>query len=127
MTARLPIARLDPDALAARYVAVWNEPGPALRRRQIEALWSSDGASFTRTLEARGYDALEARVRTSHEKWIRDGGCTFRLRNAAFHHNALRLMWEMVSISDGRLVSVGLDLLLLGEEGRIREDYQFIE
>jgi hypothetical protein len=33
----------------------------------------------------------------------------------------------MLVIGNGRVVSVGTEFLVLGENGRIREDYQFIE
>jgi hypothetical protein len=51
----------------------------------------------------------------------------FRPRNVAGHHDAVRFLWEMVSISDGKVISVGLDFFVLAEDGRIRTDYQFIE
>jgi hypothetical protein len=115
------------DAFVARYVSVWNEPDAAARRRLVEALWTPEGANFTRNSEWRGYDALEARVRGSWEKWVRDGGCLFRPRHAERHHGAARFVWEMVSIGDGKVISVGAEFLLLAADGRIRDDYQFIE
>ena len=131
MSARHPELRTDPqaelNALAERYVAVWNEPDAELRRRRIAELWTPDGANLTKSLEARGYEALEARVRTSHEKWVRDGGCFFRPCDAQGNHGAVRFKWEMVSMSAGEVISVGYDFLVLADDGRIRTDYQFIE
>lgn len=115
------------DALVARYVSVWNEPDAAERRRLVEALWTPDGANFTRTAEWHGHDSLVERVRVSYEKWVRDGGCLFRPRHAAGHHGAARVVWEMVSTSEGRVISVGNELLVLDGDGRIREDWQFVE
>ena len=114
------------DAFVARYVSVWNEPDAAARRRLVEALWSPDGSNFTRNSQWRGYDALEARVRGSWEKWVRDGGCLFRPRHADTHHGVARFVWEMTA-ADGKVISVGTEVLLLAADGRIREDYQFIE
>ena len=34
----------DLNDLRERYVAVWNEPDPGARRKQIEALWAPDGS-----------------------------------------------------------------------------------
>ena len=115
------------NELITQYVSMWNEPDAAARRRLVEALWTPDGANFTRSAEWRGYEALEARVRGSWEKWVRDGGCLFRPRHAASHHGAARLVWEMVSASDGRVISVGAEFLRLDPDGRIREDWQFVE
>ena len=115
------------NALVERYVSAWNESEGEARRRLIEALWTPDGANFTKANAWRGYAALEARVRGAHEKWVRDGGYLFRARNADGHHDAARLVWEMISGADGRVASVGTELLLLAPDGRIREDYQFLE
>jgi hypothetical protein len=67
--------------LVDRYVAVWNEPDAALRREGIAALWADDGAHFTPSLEARGYQALEARVAGAYEKWVKAEGFVFRSAN----------------------------------------------
>ena len=110
-----------------RYVAMWNEGDPARRRQLIEELWAPDCANFTAVNEYRGYDALEKRVRLSWEKWGRDAACLFRPRHFQLHHNAVRFTWEMVNAGDGKLRTVGHEFLLLAADGRIREDYQFIE
>jgi len=36
-------------------------------------------------------------------------------------------MWDMASRKEGRIVSIGVEFLLLAADARIREDYQFIE
>jgi len=118
--------QLDPNAFAERYVAVWNERDPERRRQRIAELWIPEGATLNKTLEARGYPGLEARVRGSHEKWVRDAGCVFRPRDADGHHGTVRLRWEMVK-PGGEVATVGADFLLLADDGRIRTDYQFIE
>jgi hypothetical protein len=115
------------DLLIERYVAQWHEPDRAARRRRIEEIWAPNGANFTRSFEVRGHDALEDRVRAAYEKWVRDGGCVFRPRHVDRHHDAVRFVWDMASRSDGKVISVGVEFLLLGTDGRIREDYQFIE
>ena len=117
----------DLDLLIDAYVAQWHEPDRAARRRRIEEIWAPDGANFTKSFEVRGHDALEERVRAAYEKWVRTGGCVFRPRQADRHHDAVRFVWEMASRGDGQVISVGVEFLLLGSDGRIREDYQFIE
>jgi hypothetical protein len=103
--------------LVDRYVAVWNEPDAEKRRRGIAALWAEDGAHFTPSLEARGHKALEARVAGAYEKW----GFVFRSAK-----NLLRFNWEMVP-AGGAVAAVGFDFLVLGDDGRIRLDYQFLD
>lgn len=98
-------------------------PAPTPHRGNLDARLHQLHQAF----EVRGYDSLEVRVRTSYEKWVRDGRCLFRPRNADRHHGAVRFLWEMVSVNDGRVVFVGLEFLLLAGDGRIHEDYQFIQ
>jgi hypothetical protein len=77
-----------------RYVAVWNQPEADLRRKGVIALWAEDGANLTRTIEARGYEALEARVTRAHEKWVTEEGFVFRaLNGVAHHHNVATFSW----------------------------------
>ena len=45
---------LDPQTLADRYVAVWNEPDEQRRRDAIAALWVPDGRHFVAAREAQG-------------------------------------------------------------------------
>lgn len=117
---------MDVTSLIDRYVAVWNEPNAAVRRRGIAALWQPDGATCHRLIEARGYPELETRVGDAQDKWVRAGGYRFRsCRNAVAHHGVVRFNWEMVAPDGGEVASVGLDFLMLEADGRIRCAYQF--
>jgi hypothetical protein len=48
--------------IVANYMAVWNENDPVERRRRIRSVWAPDGATCNRMIDARGYEAIEARV-----------------------------------------------------------------
>ena len=118
---------LPKDNLIDRYTAVWNEPNADARRATVAALWTPDGATLHRLIEARGYTALEARVAGAYEKWVRDKGYVFRPRgNAVAHHDMVKFNWEMGPPAGGEIVSVGLEYCLLEPDGRIRCAYQFI-
>jgi len=111
-----------------RYVSVWNEQDPDARRRSIATLWAPDGATCYRQLDARGYEAIEARVASANEKWVRDQSFVFRSRKSvAAHHNVVKLVWEMVPASGGEVAAAGLNVLILGPDGHIRAYYQFSE
>jgi hypothetical protein len=87
------------DALADRYVALWNEPDADRRRSAIAELWTANGAhilqppqemreiaarpgiGLTATLEARGHSALEARATTAYEEFISAGEFRFQRRD----------------------------------------------
>jgi hypothetical protein len=139
------MADTDPQKLTDRYVAVWNEPDAERRRTAIRELWSADavhvlqppqeirhaaeGLGFDRpVLEARGYDALEFRVTRAHDEFVAPGGFVFRSRgNADRLHDVVKFNWEMASRERGEVAGVGLEILILGPDGRIASDYQFIE
>ncbi|MDR6426440.1 hypothetical protein J2738_002573 [Variovorax paradoxus] len=113
--------------LADRYVAAWNETDAAARRAAIARLWVPDGEHFVRTLQVKGYEALEQRITGSHEKNVRDGGFRFvAAGDAQFLHGAVMFHWHMVPAAGGPIAALGLEFLLLAEDGRIAVDYQFI-
>jgi phytoene dehydrogenase-like protein len=133
----------DAQDLATRYIALWTEPDPELRRKAIQKLWSDDGVHIlqppadlreraaglgfdTTTLEAHGYDALEVRVMRSHAEFVAPGQYTFQARdNAARLHNVVKFTWEMVPVGGGDAVGGGLEVLILDTDGRIKTDYMF--
>lgn len=118
---------LDPQALADRYAALWNEPDAAKRRAAIEAVWTPEGEHYVRTREVRGYAQLFERVTGSYEKNVRDGGYRFRaVRNAQRLREMLTFNWEMIRPQGEEVVAVGLELLRLDGGDRILVDYQFI-
>ena len=136
---------IAPRELVRRYVAAWNEPDAGRRRRAIEVLWAEDGAHVLQppreigqaaaalgfpgaTLQARGHDELEARVARSYEEFVAPGKFSFRARdNAGRLGDVVKFNWEMISTDDGEVAAVGLEIFLLGADGRISADYQFIE
>ncbi|MGW0089157.1 hypothetical protein ACWDWS_09125 [Streptomyces sp. NPDC003328] len=128
-----------------RYVAVWNEPDAERRRAEVHELWSADavhvvrppeeilrtaeGLGFDRlVLQARGHRALEFRVSRAYEEFVAPGAFVFRSRgNADRLRNMVKFGWEMVPREGGAAASAGLEILVLGPDGRIVSDYQFIE
>jgi hypothetical protein len=113
--------------LADRYVALWNETDAGTRRDAIATLWGPEGEHCVRTLQAKGYEALMQRVTSSHEKNVRDAGFRFRSTgDAQLLQNTVMFHWEMVPAAGGPVVALGLEFLVLAEDGRIAKDYQFI-
>jgi hypothetical protein len=130
--------------LRDRYVSAWNENDPDARRELVAALWAKDGyqvlappqemratatsLGMTATLEARGHEGLEARVARAHSEFVDEGGYIFRPRGDAERlKDVVKFRWEMVPAAGGDAAGVGLEILLLDEDGRILADYQFIE
>jgi hypothetical protein len=137
------VTDIDPQELAGRYLAVWNEPDAELRRKTIHGLWAEDGVhvlqppqeirtiagglGFTSpALEARGYDALESRITRAYRDFVASGEFTFRPQgNADRLHDVVKFAWEAVRCGDGEVASVGLVILVLDEDSRIKTDYMF--
>ena len=115
------------NSIAENYTSLWNERDAAVRRRQIEEVWAPEATHFTPDREARGHDAIEARVTGAHEQFA---GAGFVFRQAAppdEHHDALRLRWEMAPAAGGEVAAAGTVFIVLDEDGRIRTDYQFTD
>jgi hypothetical protein len=136
---------VDPRELVRRYVAVWQEPDAELRRKAIAGLWAEDGSHILQppgefrqaaaglgfpcaALRAQGHDALEIRVTRSYQEFVAPGTYRFRSRdNADRLGNVVKFNWEMVPAEGGEAAGVGLEILVLDTDGRIKADYQFIE
>jgi hypothetical protein len=135
---------MGPQSLFEHYVALWNEPDATVRRQRILKLWAKDGSQIveppqdvrdaatalgmTAALEARGHDALDARVTRAYEEFVARDGYTFRPRgNAKRLGNIVTFGWEMIPATGGEVAGAGLEILLLDEDSRIQTDYQFIE
>ena len=116
----------DIQAFVRDYIAVWNEPDADRRRQLIRTLWQEDAHHLARTLEAVGHAGIEKRVADAYDKWVKEKGNVFRLRDGV-DHGTVKLRWDMVPAAGGEVVSVGFDFLVLGGDGRIRTGYQFIE
>jgi hypothetical protein len=130
--------------LAEKYVALWNEPDAGQRRRMIAELWAEDGRhilqppqeiraiaaqpgiALTASLQAQGYEEIEARAASAYEHWVGSEGLSFRGRDDADRlDDVVKLHWEAVA-KDGTVVAVGLSFLVLAADGRIGRDYTFI-
>jgi hypothetical protein len=121
-------AMTDIATFVDRYVNIWNEPDPERRRLTIRELWQEEAHHLARTLEAIGHDGIETRVANAYDKWVKEKGNVFRLRDGVDgHHGTIKLRWEMLPATGGEVISIGFDFLVLGEDGRIRTGYQFIE
>jgi hypothetical protein len=117
---------LDAQTLADRYVAVWNERDEGSRRAAIAALWVPDGQHYVQGQQAQGYEALEKRIRGSHEKNVRDNGNRFRAASDARRlHDVVTFHWEMLPAGSETVLARGLEFLIVRDDGQIVVDYQF--
>lgn len=113
--------------LAWRYVDVWNETDAQQRRARIHALWRPDGVHYVRTLVAQGYEALEQRVASSHDKNVRQNGYRFRLSGEPQQlQDTLLMHWDMVRPGSDVIEAYGVVFMKLAADGRIATDHQFV-
>ena len=118
----------DINRFVERYIDVWNEPDAQQRQATIRDLWHEDARHLSRTIEAIGHAGIETRVANAYEKWVKEKGNVFRLRDGIDgHHGTIKLRWQMLPSTGGEVISIGFDFLVLGEDSRIRTGYQFIE
>jgi hypothetical protein len=68
---------IEINDLVQCFVGVWNEKDAGARRATIEKLWTEIGRHLMGASDAQGYDALEARVKASHERSVGHGGNIF--------------------------------------------------
>jgi hypothetical protein len=135
---------MSPDELFDKYVALWNEQDGERRHERLIELWAPEarqvlkppaevtevasGLGMTATLEARGHDQLENRVRRAYNEFVASGGYEFRrLGEAERLEDVVKFRWEMVPAGGGASAGVGLEILMLDPDGRIGTAYQFIE
>jgi hypothetical protein len=131
------------EELVDRYTAIWNEPDPDRRRQGVAQLWSEDavqileppqevreaaaGLEVTPTFQARGHHELEARVTRAYEEFVATAGNSFRPQDHGKRlADVVTWRWEMVT-DTGEVAGGGLEFVVLGADGRIQTDYQFIE
>jgi hypothetical protein len=116
------------DDFADRYVAMWNDPDAGQRQKTIAELFTHDGANCTPSFAVHGLDQLQARVTSAYDRYVGTGDHTFRLATApSAHHDVMKITWEMVRVDTGDVAQLGLEFLVLDDEGRIRCDYQFLD
>jgi len=134
---------VDAQDLIERYIGLWNEPDPEIRRKTVHDLWTEEGQHIllppqqmheqavglgftTAALEAHGHDELHARVTRAHEEFVAPGTYVFRIQEAARHlRDVITFRWEAFHTGEGQVTGGGRDFLVLDGDGRIRFDYQF--
>ena len=138
---------IDAQTVTNRYVALWNEPDATARRKRIDELWAPDAVHVlvnppegvraaaaelavpAPALEVRGLDALEARVGRAYEMFVGAGEHHFAAAGepVPLTPRVIGVRWSMVATRTGETVGSGLDVLAVGDDGRIRSDHQFVE
>jgi hypothetical protein len=132
----------DPNELADRYVAIFNESDPERRHAAVKDLWSAGAVqvlnppqdvresaaalAMSPIFESRGHGELEARVTRAYEQF----SATYEFRRsgeAARLQDVLTFRWEAILRDSGQPDGAGRHVFVLDPDGRIRLDYLFVE
>lgn len=115
----------DFTAVAERYIATWNETDPAARRALVEAAYTSDAVYIDPLVEAAGHDAIDATLADVQTQFA---GLVFTLGGPVDgHHNLARFQWHLGPEGDGEPAVIGFDVIVIAEDGRIREVGGFLD
>jgi hypothetical protein len=118
----------DIETLVQRFVGVWNEKDAAARRAAVEAIWTPDGRHLMGAQDVRGHDALEERVRASHQRSVTEGGNVFRpATSIQALPGVVKFRWDMARRQTGEVTAAGVGFLVLDDENRVVRDYLFTE
>jgi hypothetical protein len=118
----------DVETFVQRFVNVWNEKDPGLRRLAIESPWAKDGRHYMGAHDVGGHDALEARVTASHQRNVAEGGGWFRPASAIQTlPGVVKFRWDLARRSGEEVLSAGVGFLVCDSSSKIVADYLFAE
>ena len=118
------MTELKTAAIAERYLAVWSEPDPAARDAAIAGLWAPDGAEFTEGAQFRGHEELQARIAHAYQAFVGSGQYAVTHAGDVTCHDDIVTFTVALSAPDGEVAWAARAFLVLGDDGRIQEDYQ---
>jgi hypothetical protein len=108
-----------------RYLAVWNEPDARSRRTAIGSLWEPDGVEYVDGgIQFRGHEELDRRIAHAYDEFVGSGKYYATMADDASRHDDVITFTVQLSTDEGEVAWAARVFLLLGETGRIREDYQ---
>ena len=115
----------DLTQVVTRYTEVWGEPDARRRRAAITGLWADEGVEFVEGAQFRGHEELDARITHAYTEFVDSGKYTVaHADDAARHGDLVTFTVRLISTGDGEIAWAARVFLLIGEDGRIREDYQ---
>jgi hypothetical protein len=86
-------APFDASAVAAHYIALWNETDPVRRLHLLESGWTADAHYVDPVMQGQGREAISALVGAVHERFP---GFRFQLAGKADSHGEhLRFSWTL--------------------------------
>lgn len=115
---------INPQDIAARYVAAWNETDPDRRRALVAALWTEDATYGDPVMQGRGQGGIEALI----------AGVQARFPDFRFavsgrpdgYGDRVRFSWDL-GPEGGEAVVQGTDFATLAGDGRLQAVAGFLD
>jgi hypothetical protein len=123
-TAQTTVPTIDPDAVAADYLAAWNATDPAERRTLLEQRWSPEAVYVDPLAVVAGHDGVDA-VIAAVQRQFPDMPLRLVGRPDG-HHRQVRFQWGLGPAGTEPIV-VGFDVVTLDDDGRVRDVRGFLD
>jgi len=114
----------NPQAIALRYLAAWNERAPAARRAQVAAIFAEASSYVDPMMRGAGIDGIDAMIGGAQQHFPAH---RFVLRGTPDGHNdVVRFAWTLQA-PDGQPVAHGLDIASITHDGRLADVTGFLD
>lgn len=109
---------MSTEAIIDRYCEAWSDPEPAARAAALAEVWAEGGRYTDPRADTRGAEALLAHIAGVLAQ--RPGARVVRTSAIQQHHGFVRFAWQVIE-ADGTKLPEGLDIAVIGEDGRISQ------
>jgi hypothetical protein len=111
--------------ISDQYLAVWSEPDAESRRAAIGSLWEADGVEYVDGIhQFRGHQALDARIAHAYDEFVGSGKYDVTTAGDVSQHDDIITLTVQLSTHEHEVAWAARVFIVLGDSGRIREDYQ---
>jgi hypothetical protein len=115
---------INPQDVATRYIAAWNEADPGRRRTLLAALWTEDATYCDPVMQGQGHDGIDALIGGVQAKFP---GFRFALSGRPDGHgDRIRFSWDL-GPEGAEPVVQGTDFGVLAGDGRLSAVTGFID
>lgn len=108
---------LDGATTVQNYVAAWNTQDDVVRRRMLEASWTSTGTYTDPLVQLQGWEELRRHASTFAERW--PGAKIVVTSSMEPHNDMVCFGWRVIG-TQGETLREGIDFGELAADGRLR-------
>ncbi len=114
---------LDPQTIADRYIAVWNETDAKRRQALLTQNWTETAIYADPLMRGRGTEQIDALIAAVHERFP---GFSFEISGLADGHgDHVRFSWQL-GPEGAEAIIKGADIVLI-DGGRIAQVTGFLD